>query len=149
MTIMEALHLIDAIKPNTYSSAEKIKWLSTLDGTIKREIIDNNQSAATIVFYGYTENSDLKTELLVPAPYDEIYLFLLESKIDYWNGEVGKYNNSTAMFNEAYTTFSKYYNRTHMRIGDNFKYYGKSNADKGQIAIAVVSITIEEEEADD
>ena len=145
MTIMEALHRIDAIKPNSYSMAEKIKWLSTLDGTIKKEIIDNYQGAATIVFNGYTEDADLNTILLVPAPYDEIYLFLLESKIDYWNGEIGKYNNSTAMFNEAYSNFAKYYNRTHARIGNNLKYYGSSNANNGQIANGIVEITIEED----
>ena len=145
MTLMEALHRINATKPNTYSQAEKIKWLSTFDGIIKKEIIDNYQGAATIVFNGYTEDADLNTTLLVPAPYDEIYLFLLESKIDYWNGEIGKYNNSTAMLNEAYSNFAKYYNRTHTHISNNLKYYGSPDSNKGQMANGVVEITIEED----
>ena len=111
MTLMESLHRIDTIKPNTYSQAEKIKWLSTLDGMIKTEIIDTHKGSENVVFNGYTEDTDLTTVLLVPAPYDEIYLFWLESKIDYWNGEIGKYNNSIVMFNEAYSTFAKYYNK--------------------------------------
>lgn len=117
MTLMESLHRIDTIKPNSYSQAEKIKWLSTLDGMIKTEIIDTRKGSENVVFNGYTEDTDLTTILLVPAPYDELYLFWLESKIDYWNGEVGKYNNSIAMFNEAYSTFAKYYNRTNMPKG--------------------------------
>ena len=112
MTLMESLHRIDTIKPNSYSQAEKIKWLSTLDGMIKTEIIDTRKGSENVVFNGYAEDADLTTVLLVPAPYDDIYLFWLESKIDYWNGEIGKYNNSIAMFNEAYSTFAKYYNRT-------------------------------------
>ena len=39
MTIMEAIHRLDVVKPNGYPQAEKIKWLSTLDGIIKAEII--------------------------------------------------------------------------------------------------------------
>lgn len=123
MTIMEALHRIDSIKPNTYSQSEKINWLSTVDGIVNTEIIGNHNSAEGIVFNGYTEDSDLNTTLLVPSPYDEIYLFWLESKIDYWNGEIGKYNNSISMYNEAYSTFAKYYNRTNEpRSRNRFKF---------------------------
>lgn len=114
MTIMEALHRIDTLKPNTLNQSEKITWLSTLDGIIKTEIIDTHEGGEGVVFNGYKEDTNLTTPLLVPAPYDEIYLFWLESKIDYWNGEIGKYNNSITMFNEAYSAFDKYYNRANM-----------------------------------
>lgn len=123
MTLMDALHRIDSIKPNSYSQDEKINWLSTLDGIIKAELIDTHEGAEGIVFNGYKEDTDLNTILLVPAPYDEIYLFWLESKIDYWNGEIGKYNNSIAMYNEAYSTFARHYNRTHMPKGKKFKFF--------------------------
>lgn len=123
MTLMEALHRIDTIKPNSYGQAEKIKWLSTLDGIIKTEIIDAHEGGENVVFNGYTEDTDLKTTLTVPAPYDEIYLFWLEAKINYWNGEYGKYNNSIEMYNEAYTTYAKHYTRKHMPKGKKFKFF--------------------------
>ena len=123
MTIMDALHRIDNIKPNSYNQTEKVKWLSTLDGIIKAEIIDTHEGAEDVVFNGYTEDTDLLTTLLVPAPYDELYLFWLESKVDYWNGEIGKYNNSISMFNEAYSSYAKYYNRTHMPKGKKFRFF--------------------------
>lgn len=123
MTLMEALHRIDTIKPNSYSQTEKIKWLSTLDGVIKAEIIDTHEGAEGVVFNEYTEDVDLLTTLLVPAPHDDLYLYWLESKIDYWNGEIGKYNNSISMFNEAYSSFAKYYNRTHMPKGKKFRFF--------------------------
>lgn len=123
MTLMEAINRIDTIKPNGYNQTEKIKWLSTLDGIIKTEIIDTHDGGENVVFNGYTEDTDPTTLLLVPAPYDEIYLFWLEAKINYWNGEYGKYNNSIAMYNEAYSTYAKYYTRKQMPKGSKFKFF--------------------------
>lgn len=116
MTIIEAINLIDMKKPNTYTQEEKVRWLSTLDGIVKRLIIDNHAGAEDIEFTGYDDTTDVATELLVPAPYDEIYLFYLESKIDYYNGEYNKYNNSVTMYNNAYAEYENYYNRSYMPI---------------------------------
>lgn len=123
MTIMDALYRIDELKPNSYSQPEKIKWLSSLDGVIKSEIIDTHEGGEGIVFSGYGEDADLSTVLLVPAPYDDIYLKWLEAMIDYTNGEYGKYNNSLVAYNDAYDLYQKHYNRTHMPKGTKFKFY--------------------------
>jgi hypothetical protein len=123
MTIMEALHRIDELKPNSYSQAEKIKWLSSLDGVIKSEIIDTHEGGEDIAFSGYPDDADLITELLVPAPYDDIYLKWLEAQIDYTNGEYGKYNNSLIAYNDAYDLYQRHYNRTHMPKGTKFKFF--------------------------
>ena len=69
MTIMEALHRIDSIKPNTYRQSEKIKWLSTLDGRVKGEIIDTHEGAEAVEFKGYTDDTTLTTELLIMTRY--------------------------------------------------------------------------------
>lgn len=123
MTIMDALYRIDELKPNSYSQPEKIKWLSSLDGIIKSEIIDTHEGGENVVFNGYAEDAELTTPLLVPAPYDDIYLRWLESQIDYTNGEYGKYNNSIAMYNAAYAAYANHYNRTHMPKGKKFKFF--------------------------
>ena len=120
MTIMEVLHRTDTLKPNGYSNPEKIKWLSILDGMIKTEIIDTHEGGNNVVFEGYAEDEDLTTELLVPAPYDEIYIHWLEARIDYTNGEYDKYENSNTMFNASYDAYAKYYNRTHMPLPKRF-----------------------------
>lgn len=114
MTIIESINRIDVLKPNSYPQSEKIKWLSTLDGIVKNEIIDTHTGGENVPFNGYDENTLLTTELLIPAPYDEVYLYWLESKIDYYNGETGKYNNSITMFNTAYSNYEKIYNRDNM-----------------------------------
>ena len=123
MTIMEALYRVDELKPNSYSQVEKIKWLSVLDGMVKSEIIDTHEDGEDIVFNGYSEDTVLTTELLIPAPYDEIYIRWLEAQIDYNNAEYGKYNNSMAMYNTAYSAYERYYNRTHMPLGKKFKFF--------------------------
>ena len=123
MTIIEAINRIDAINPNNYTQPEKIAWLSTLDGVIKKEIIDTHEGAEAVAFNGYHEDTPLDTVLLVPAPYDEVYLFWLQSKIDYWNGEMSKYNNSIAMYNTAYATFERAYNREHKPISKKLKFF--------------------------
>lgn len=116
MTIIEAIARVDAVKPNVYQLPQKIKWLSALDGIIKREIIDTHEGGEDITFSGYMEDTNPNTELLVPAPYDEVYVRYLEMQIDYANNEYGKYNNSLMMYNSAYNAFEKYYNREHMPI---------------------------------
>jgi hypothetical protein len=113
VTIIEAINRIDILKPNTYTQIEKVRWLSTLDGIIKKEIIDTHEGFEAVVFNGYDDTTPVTTELLVPSPYDEIYLYYLESKIDYFNGEYGRYNNSITMYNNALNTFEKYYNKQH------------------------------------
>ena len=114
MTILEAIHIIDGAKPNSCTPSEKIRWLSSLDGRIKREIIDTHEGGENIPFTGYQDNTDLNTTLLVPTPYDNIYVHFLEAQIDYANGEYKKYNNSTAAYNSAFSEYAKAYNRNNM-----------------------------------
>ena len=123
MTISEALHRADEVKPNTYSDLDKIRWLSTLDGLIKTKIIDTHEGAESITFKEYDENTALDTELLVPAPYDHIYIHWLEAMVDYANDEYDRYANTMEMYNSAWNTFENYYNRTHMPKGKKFKFF--------------------------
>lgn len=123
MTIMGAINHLDAVKPNGYSQTEKIKWLSTLDGIVKAEIIDTHEGGEGVTFKGYDDTTALTQELLIPHPYDDVYIKWLESQIDYANGEYGKYNNSITMYNTAYTAYEKYYNRTHKPKAMNFTHF--------------------------
>lgn len=123
MTIIEAINAIDSLKPNAYSQCDKIRWLSQLDGKIKEEIIDTHEGADDVVFEEYTEDTPVETELLVGAPYDEVYLLWLEAKIDFANKEYAKYNNSSMMYNNAYSEFWRYYNRNHLPLSKNRIYF--------------------------
>lgn len=121
MTIIEAINRIDDAKPNQYTQSDKVRWLSTLDGIVHDEILAVHEEEAG-AFAGYDDSTDLSTELLVGPPYDEMYIRWLEAQIDYTNSEYAKYNNSMAMYNAAYNTFARFYNRTHMPRGGKIHY---------------------------
>lgn len=123
MTIIEAINEIDSLKHNTYTQSDKVRWLSRLDAMVKRLIIDTHENADDFAFKGYDEDTDMDTELIVPAPFDEMYIRWLEAQIDYANGEYNKYNTSITMYQTAYDGFANYYNRTHMPLGSKLKYF--------------------------
>ncbi len=114
MTIRDAITRIDALKFNTYSDIDKVEWLSRLDNSIKLQVIDTHEGGGCVVFEGYDDSTDMDTQLLVPSPFDEIYLRWLEAQIDYHNGEYDKFNASIIMYNTAFEAYAKYYKRTHM-----------------------------------
>lgn len=123
MKIIEAINRIDSLKHNTYSNNEKIAWLSRLDSMVKRLIIDTHEGGEGVTFTGYDDRTDMETEMLVPAPFDEMYLRWLEAQIDYTNGEYDKYNNSILMYQAAYDGYANCYNRNHMPKGQKMKFF--------------------------
>lgn len=116
MTIAEAISTIDSLKHNTYSQMDKVKWLSSLDAKVKSKIIDAHECKEPFSFYGYDSTRDQETELLVSAPYDEMYLRWLEAMIDYHNNDLDRYNNAIILFDNAYEDYKRHYTRTHMPI---------------------------------
>ena len=123
MTIREAIERIDSHKHNIYTQNDKIAWLSRLDSMVKTLIIDAHEGGEAVEFTGYDDSTDLNTEMLVPAPFDEMYLRWLEAQIDYANGEYSKYNNSVEMFNASWTAYQNHYNRTHMPKGKRMTFF--------------------------
>ena len=116
MKINEAINRLDSLKFNTYKQDDKIDWLSRLDNMVKKQIIDTHEGAESVSFTGYTADTPLDTVLLVPAPYDEVYLRWMEAQIDYHNGEYDKYNNAIIMFNTAFEAYQKHYNSAHKPV---------------------------------
>ena len=140
MKIIDAINRIDSLKHNTYTQADKVAWLSTLDGMVKSNIIDTHEGGE-VTFNGYDDSTDLQTELLIAEPYTEVYLRWLEAQIDYYNGEYEKYNNSMDMFNTAYNGYKNYYNRTHMPLGTKMKYFGEPTPKQNKTANSVARIS--------
>ena len=123
MKIKEAINGIDSLNHTTDTQIAKVQWRSRVDWMVNKHIIDTHEGAEEVSFTGYDDMTDLNTELLVPAPHDELYLRWMEAQIHYHNGEYGKYNNAIDMFNTTYEDYKRYYNRTHMPKGKQFKYF--------------------------
>ena len=113
MTIMEAIAQVDSLVRNTYSQKDKVGWLSRMDHMIKTHVIDGHEGAQNIRFAGYDDSTDLHTVLLVPPPFDEIYLRWMEAQIHYHNGEYDRYNAAITMYNTAFEGFRDHYTRNH------------------------------------
>lgn len=113
MTIAHAIARFDTLYPNVFPYAEKLRWLSVLDGQIFHDVIAASPENAGRTFDGYDVATDKKTELLVPFPHDDIYIKYLAAQSDKVNSDVARYVNSAAVFNAAYSEFAAYYNRRH------------------------------------
>lgn len=127
MTIGEAIAIVDRLRPNRFTREDKVRWLGELDALIWQDLIITHERPAPRVeegwvgapcafheFEKYPDDAADDAELLVKFPHDSIYQRYLESQIDLHNMEITKYNNSRSLFNNAYLTYTDWYNRTHM-----------------------------------
>ena len=117
MTLMEALIQADLLRPNELDPSLKLRWLSTLDGQIYTELLQPHGDGPE-TFSGYGEDTELQsTQLLVPWPYDELYLRYLVMRLDLEHGELDRYNNSAAAFNRLWQSWAGHYARNHRLSG--------------------------------
>lgn len=119
MTVTEAITRIDELKPNSYPLSEKVRWLSAVDACVAERIL--GLSEETVSFSGYTGEGD--TPLLVPAPYDEMYLHFLSAQMDLYNGEYTRFNNSMALYETGFRDYENCCRRNHLPRGRSLKFH--------------------------
>ena len=108
MTVNGIIEQTFKLHPDTFSDAIKCRWLSELDGKIMRETMFRND------FTEYRFPEDGEKELLVKAPYDNIYELYLIAMSDFFSGELGNYSASASLFEQAYLEFRKNYIRNNI-----------------------------------
>lgn len=108
MTINKAIEIALKVRPDTFSDIQKGSWISELDGKIALETMHKTD------FTPYRFPEDSEKELLVKAPYDNIYELYIIAMSDFYSGETASYSASATMFMRAYEEFRKNYIRTHM-----------------------------------
>ena len=114
MTIAQALSRTAAVKPGPFSDADKLAWLSELDGQIDQELIRTHEGAPEAPFLPYTADTDPETNLLVPDPYSKLYISCLCARMDFYSAEYARFNNTQRRFEVDYREAADWYNRTHM-----------------------------------
>ena len=119
MTLNEAINRIDSVMPNAYTDEEKIDWISRLDAMVLKQVYDKYNDTEEFVPYG----ADRDIELLVPYPFDSIYIDWLKTQIALAENETANYNNFAMVFNDSFAEFRNYYNSTHMPKGSHIKYW--------------------------
>ncbi len=122
MTIKDCIDIVDNLKPNQYTIKDKVMWLSFIEEIIINEVLKTHEGydGRYDDFSGYSEDK-ISVTLIVPSPYDRLYTAYLKMKIDESNGETARYNNSAILYNTYMAEYRKYYNKTHMPLGNGKK----------------------------
>lgn len=121
MELAQALLQIKDIKPSQFGDTMLVAWISELDGQLHDALMTGRKDAPTLEAPYTVEEGD--QVLLVPFPYDQIYIYWLAAKIDHANQEFDRYNNNMALFNSYHDAFCASYARAH------------ASTDTGQILI--------------
>lgn len=121
MLLGHAVARFDTLYPNALAYAEKLKWISDLDGMIFRDIHQAFENCGAAEFSGYDIRTDKNTVLLVPPPDDDIYIKYLSAQNDLVNGDSTRYQNSQAVFNTAYSDYAAAFTRSHMPKGEKIR----------------------------
>ena len=113
MTVIQAVQQVDALRPNTYSTRQKIVWLSQLEAMVKTLVIDAHAGGGQGAFSGFSADTPPETELFMEAPFDMAYLYWLEAQIHYANEDLDMYNGAMSMFHSVFGTYKAHYKQTH------------------------------------
>lgn len=115
MTINQAIARIDNLRDNSMTADIKIMHLEAVDRQVYEEIIKGREGAEAVDFPTYTDNDGEKT-LLVPSPYDMLYVYRLESEICYTLQEIDRQANALTRYNELMDAFARKYAREHKAL---------------------------------
>lgn len=116
MTIAQAIARFDTLYPNEIAYEQKLAWLSELDGIVYEEILSLYDDVLPTPFTGYILATPGETQLLVPFPYEKIYIEYLLTMTELVRGNVERYNNALTLYASTYDAFAADYNRTHLPL---------------------------------
>ena len=111
MNVREILAMVDQLRPNAYTDGEKIALLNTIEGRVYTDIYQKAEDFEG-EFEPFAEGEE-ERELSVPVPFTDLYLYYIASRIDYFNGDVGRYNDSIVLYNDAWDMFASHYRENH------------------------------------
>ena len=107
MTVNEVLARVKDRKPNAYSDESLVDRLNDCEAMVQRELLLTVPDE--IIQYNFPDDRD--KELILPRPYEELYVTYIIMKIQFDQEEYTAYNNSQLMFTAQYQDAQGYYNR--------------------------------------
>ena len=106
-TLQQALTRIDAICPNAWDETAKLLWLNECESMIQTRILGVVPEQCIT----YDADTDRSTALLVPAPFDRLYVYYVIAMCDYAAHETAHYADRMMLFNAALDEYAKWYQR--------------------------------------
>jgi len=117
MTVKDLMAMVDRLHPNQFSTDDKLRWLNQIEQTIWQEVIMTHRGPWNEwEMPEYTSASDEST-LLAVDPYSRLYPIWMDAQIFRNNKEGVNYQIASENFTDAYRDFQRWYNRTHMPVG--------------------------------
>lgn len=107
MTVNEVIAKVKDRKPNAYSEESLNDWLNECEAMVQRELLLTVPEE--IVQYEWPEDRD--KDVILPKPYDALYVTYIIMMVQYVQEESVAYNNSLAMFNAQYQAAQSYFNK--------------------------------------
>ena len=106
VTMNKVIEMVDRTNPNVYTEEDKYEWLKTVDGLVAHEVLQTEAP-------DYELPRDADSPLLVPNPYDDMYLMYVSAMIYLHNREYDHYNNAVLVFQQRYEQFKAWYIQQH------------------------------------
>ena len=110
MKINEAIRLAVELTGQVVADEALIRWLSELDGRLAFEFYRTDSWAP------YDPEEDTEAELLVPFPWDNLYVHHLAAMTYFSNGEYDRYENELVMSEKKLTDFRSFMQRTQAKF---------------------------------
>lgn len=141
MTIQEAIEAANRLEIVSYPTETLVGWLSDLDHQLFNEVIYEHDPFKYVRktniwwenaldmhpmpipefkipeanFVPYNPDTSLNQELLVEDGYaNDVYSNYLAARINQMNGDIERYTNSAALYNNAVNAWKTHYTKTHM-----------------------------------
>ena len=115
MNIKTAIDRAFSLRPDSFSEEVKVEWLSYLDAQLFVELIQTRENPEGITYSRYYPDN-MDQELIIPFPYDKVYVSYLKMKVLEAYGDTEGYNNAAYLYNQDMSEFKSHWGRTHRQI---------------------------------
>lgn len=109
MTVSGAINDCKEKRPNQFSDEDLIKWLSDVELDLVHSVFGRYEGfEQEKAFTGYTPQTQADTQLLAPAPFDNLYRYWLYAMVDLHNNDITRYNMAATLFLQQLEAFKIY-----------------------------------------
>ena len=129
MLVQELIQRYNTDRTNEIPDDTKLRWLKTIEQQILNEVILTHEIPKDWEDFDaetYFDDWGLMSELLVPDMYAEVYIHYLDKKSAWANDDVKRQRVASELFNNAYLTYIKWYNRLNLPTGKQGVYVDHS-----------------------
>lgn len=117
MTAAAIIEQYNNERPNSVDTNLKLSWLLKCEQSVVDTIIKRHKGAPSDEELDeYLNTFDLSSDMLVPEPYDDLYIYFIDQRVALNQNDTRRYNAAATLFNTAFLTYQQKYNREHLPL---------------------------------